>query len=317
MHWSIPLLQALIPPESFAQIESAQVDPNRPCPPSETIIFLNGQTGDQIGASETPHIYRLRRRKLRSILAEGLEIEYDKNLSQISYSQDGATVTAHFADGTCVDGTLLIGADGHRSTVRTLLLGPEKAALRKLEHGSSIVQAKYTAEQVKFLRSWHPLYIAAPHPEGMVSWVGLHHAPDAHDPENWIMNHYISWPSSHEEQEKSKDWTNEMRLKQLKELGSKFCEPFNSAFKWLKDDQAVWYTPLSDWDPSLEEHQWDNHAGRVTLAGDAAHPMTFRKSSGSDKTSCDQLTLKRTRAKLEHWREGCLGACAVRRKLSG
>ena len=124
---------------------------------------------------------------------------------------------------------------------------------------ASIVKAKYTAEQVKFLRSWHPLYVAAPHPAGFLSWVGLHSAPDVNDPGNWIMNHYISWPYSQAAQENSKDWSNEMRLKQVKEFAEQFADPFRSAFAWLKDDQPVWYAPLTEWDPSLPERWWDNH----------------------------------------------------------
>jgi 2-polyprenyl-6-methoxyphenol hydroxylase-like FAD-dependent oxidoreductase len=247
----------------------------------------------------------MRRSKLRSILAEGLGIQYDKLLSNISYSEDGTTVTAHFADGTSAEGTLLIGTDGHRSVVRSLLVGPEKSALTKLEYGAAIVQSKYTAEQVKFLRSFHPLYIAAPHPEGIFAWVGLHYAPDVNDPEDWIMNHYISWPLSFEEQEKSKDWTNEQRLKQMKEFGVKFCDPFKSAFEWLKDDQVVWYAPMTQWDPSLEEHQWDNHGGRVTLAGDAAHPMTFRKSTHRKQLPSSSANTGRTWARSKFRCKGC------------
>jgi len=279
----IPILKTLIPPAAFAQLDAAQVDPNRPCPPSDTIKFFHGQTGEQIGAAETPHIYRLRRSKLRALLADGIEIQYSKCLSDISYSEDGSTVTAHFDDGSSESGSLLVGADGTRSPVRNLLLGSEKAALTTLEFAASIVQAKYSAEQVKFLRSWHPLYVAAPHPAGFFSWVGLHSAPDVNDPENWIMNHYISWPCSHSEQEKSKDWSNEMRLKQVKGFAEQFADPFRSAFVWLKDDHPVWYAPLTQWDPSLPEHRWDNHGGRVTLAGDAAHPMTFRMPHFSRK----------------------------------
>lgn len=237
---------------------------------------MNGQTGEHIGAATTPHIYRLRRSKLRALLANGIEIQYSKLLSDISYSDDGKIVTAIFADGSSTNGSILVGADGTRSLVRHLLLGQEKAALTTLEFAASIVQAKYSAEQVKFLRSWHPLYVAAPHPAGFFSWVGLHSAPDIDDPENWIMNHYISWACSHSEQEKTKDWTDEQRLTQVKGFAEKFSDPFRSAFLWLKEDQPVWYSPLTQWDPSLPEHRWDTHGGRVTLAGDAAHPMTFR-----------------------------------------
>jgi 2-polyprenyl-6-methoxyphenol hydroxylase-like FAD-dependent oxidoreductase len=278
----IPILKTLMPPDAFAQLDAAQVDPNRPCPPSDTINFLNGQTGEQIGAATTPHIYRLRRSKLRALLAEGIEIQCSKCLSDITYSDDGTAVTAKFADGSSTKGSILVGAEGTRSLVRNLLLGSEKAALTTLEFAASIVQAKYSAVQVKFLRSWHPLYVAAPHPAGFVSWVGLHSAPDVDDPENWIMNHYISWPCSHAEQEKTKDWSNEQRLQQVKAFAEKFADPFRSAFLWLKDDQPVWYAPLTQWDPSLSEHRWDNHGGRVTLAGDAAHPMTFRKPPFDD-----------------------------------
>lgn len=245
------------------------------------------------------------------MIAEGLDIQYGKTLTGIEYAEDGKTVTALFADGSSATGGLLIGADGSRSEVRQLLLGPEKAALTILPFAASIVQAKYAAEQAKYLRSWHPLYVAAPHPAGMFSWVGLHSAQDPGDPENWILNHYISWPSSHEEQAVTKDWTNKMRLDQLKEMARLFTDPFKSAFEWLGDDQKVWYAPLSQWDPSLEEHRWDNRGGRITLAGDAAHPMTFRKPhlvSLNPKSSIKhKLTLKleRTRPRPQLGLEGC------------
>jgi 2-polyprenyl-6-methoxyphenol hydroxylase-like FAD-dependent oxidoreductase len=185
------------------------------------------------------------------LLVDGIEIQYGKCLSDISYSDDGTIVTAHFDDESSTNGAILAGADGTRSFVRNLLVGPEKAALTTLEFAASIVQAKYSAEQVKLLRSWHPLYVAAPHPAGFFSWVGLHSAPDVNDPENWIMNHYISWPYSHAQQEESKDWSNKMRLKQVKDIAEQFADPFRSAFVWLKDDQPVWYAPLTQWDPSL------------------------------------------------------------------
>ena len=40
--------------------------------------------------------------------------------------------------------------------------------------------------------------------------------------------------------------------------------------------QAAWYFDLAVWDPSTLEHNWDCRNGRVTLAGDAAHPITYR-----------------------------------------
>lgn len=57
-----------------------------------------------------------------------------------------------------------------------------------------------------------------------------------------------------------------------------WAEPLRSAYDWVGDDvKTVYYGQLSNWDPSLPEHKWDNRGGLVTLAGDAAHPMTYRK----------------------------------------
>ena len=138
----IPILKTLILPEACAKLDAAQVDPNRPCPPSDTIKFPNGQTDEQIGAAETPHIYRLRRSKLRALIADGIEIQYSKDLTDISYSDDGTTVAAPLADGYSTSGAILVGADGTRSPMRTTLLGPEKAALKDLEFAASSVSKK-------------------------------------------------------------------------------------------------------------------------------------------------------------------------------
>jgi 2-polyprenyl-6-methoxyphenol hydroxylase-like FAD-dependent oxidoreductase len=57
----------------------------------------------------------------RALLEEaaGIPVSYGKRL--VGYSSDGTGVTATFADGSTVTADVLIGADGIRSTVRTLL----------------------------------------------------------------------------------------------------------------------------------------------------------------------------------------------------
>jgi 2-polyprenyl-6-methoxyphenol hydroxylase-like FAD-dependent oxidoreductase len=65
------------------------------------------------------------------------------------------------------------------------------------------------------------------------------------------------------------------RLAQVKEKAKVLPEPFRSANLWMPDDTRVTYDRIGYWIPI----PWDNHGGRATLCGDAAHPMTPRTVS--------------------------------------
>ena len=54
---------------------------------------------------------------------------------------------------------------------------------------------------------------------------------------------------------------------------SKLWEPLRAAFLAAPASSTLRCDRIGQW-PTVE---WDNMQGRVTLAGDAAHPMTFRK----------------------------------------
>lgn len=69
------------------------------------------------------------------------------------------------------------------------------------------------------------------------------------------------------------------RLAQVKQKASTMCEPFRSAVMWMPDNTKITYDKMAYWVPI----PWDNHDGRVTLAGDAAHPMTPREWSNERK----------------------------------
>lgn len=75
-------------------------------------------------------------------------------------------MTATFKDGDKVSGTILVGADGPRSSVRDLLLGEEKAKVTPLDVVHSNVAVTYhDAEKAKFVRSAHPSFSMVTHPE--------------------------------------------------------------------------------------------------------------------------------------------------------
>lgn len=72
-------------------------------------------------------------------------------------------------------------------------------------------------------------------------------------------------------------WSKQDRHALLKGNAARFAEPYRTALSLLQDDEPVWYIDLSHW----ETVPWNNQNGRVTLAGDAAHPMTFREFQDS------------------------------------
>ncbi|MCP2335085.1 FAD-dependent monooxygenase [Actinomadura rupiterrae] len=82
-----------------------------------TLADFNGFPG-------LPETLALRRADLFRVLADhavanGITIRYGKQLVDAVETDEG--VTAHFADGTTASADILIGADGIRSTVRTLI----------------------------------------------------------------------------------------------------------------------------------------------------------------------------------------------------
>lgn len=291
LHWGARALRSLISEDMWARIQFAQVDPTQPTANEDVLNFLNAQSGETMTVIPVQNFYRLRRRKLRGLLAEGLDIRYGKNLRAIHYSRDGRHATASFEDGSSISANLIVGTDGARSTLRQLVLGPKSGVLRRLPYSATFVQARFAAEQARFLRKFHPLYIAGINPAGLFSFLGMHDAPDPDNPESWTFFFYISWPSSLKEQDETVNWTNGQRLQQVKGFARSFADPFRSAFDWLEDDHPVWYMGLTEFDPGTEEHRWDSHGGRVTVAGDAAHAMTYQRGQGLNHSITDAASL--------------------------
>jgi len=63
-------------------------------------------------------------------------------------------------------------------------------------------------------------------------------------------------------------------LADVYERGKPFGSPFHECFLTIPEGTKVWHNRLSYWPTK----PWDSRNGLVTLAGDAAHPMTFRTS---------------------------------------
>jgi 2-polyprenyl-6-methoxyphenol hydroxylase-like FAD-dependent oxidoreductase len=291
LHWGAKALRNLLGEAGWSRIQTVQVDPNVPTKPNDVLNFYNAESGEKASGAEISYFYRLKRSALRKLLSEELDIRFGKKLVGIEYHDDGHLSTAKFDDGTSVTAALIVGADGAKSTVRELLLSPEKAATTKLPYAATFIQARFSKEQAEFLRSFHPLYLAGIHPDNKFAFFGMQDAPVLEDPTTWTFFFYISWCESFEEQEQTAQWTSSQRLAQAKGFAKRFADPWRSAYEWLPDDAPVWYMTFVDWDPGAEGHCWDNHGGRVTLAGDAAHVMTYQRGQGLNHSITDAANL--------------------------
>lgn len=71
--------------------------------------------------------------------------------------------------------------------------------------------------------------------------------------------------------------TYEGRLAFFKKRASEYAEPWRSAGEWLPEDSKLPLDAGTYWEKAAP---WDNRQGRMTLCGDAAHPMTPHRGQG-------------------------------------
>lgn len=78
----------------------------------------NVETGEHLKDIPLIKMLRVSRQKFRALLAEGIDVQYNKSFRSLRTLEDGPAVTAQFADGSSATGTLIVGADGSDSIVR-------------------------------------------------------------------------------------------------------------------------------------------------------------------------------------------------------
>ena len=158
--------------------------------PDNVLPIFNGESGDLINAMPAPYALRLQRSKLQKLLTTGIEIhvrhlttatiphlidfdliavQYSKRIREIETNRTSATAT--FEDGSKETANLIIGADGARSMVRQVLLGPEKAALQMSPLLASTCLAKLPAESARLFAEKHPRFNLTIHPARTILWI--------------------------------------------------------------------------------------------------------------------------------------------------
>jgi 2-polyprenyl-6-methoxyphenol hydroxylase-like FAD-dependent oxidoreductase len=174
------MLEALLPSDLFSRLSEAQVDPFFDSSKAKgyTVPFYNGKTGEHIVEIPMTNSVRVSRRKMRALCSEGVDINGGEKLVSISHDDD--KVTATFASGTTVRGSIVVGTDGPQSTVRHILLG-DKAEAKQVGVVLYNLNVCYgDAERARTVRSLHPMNTVAIQPDkGLSVWTSSL-SPDHH-----------------------------------------------------------------------------------------------------------------------------------------
>jgi 2-polyprenyl-6-methoxyphenol hydroxylase-like FAD-dependent oxidoreductase len=273
LHWGSEHIAKCLPTELVDRISETYADPTVSPDAVTGLPIYNGKTGELIMEMAAHKPCRVSRRKLRNLFSEGLDIQYGKELVDIK--EDGEKVKVLFKDGTEVEGDLVVGCDGAKSRVREVICGKEQAALTEVPLLMFNFPHKFEKEQALVLREKNPLFITSIHPDhGTMFWISIQDVPDPDMPETWTFQIFFSWinrplPASEN--------TYEGRVAYLKRIGEGYAEPWKSCARWIKDDAKFTLDRGTYWEKAAP---WDNRQGKLTLCGDAAHPMTPHRGQG-------------------------------------
>ena len=285
--WSATFIPQLLPQCIINRLPIAEVNYGLYGPEGaehEYVFARNTCTGELLKKIPTPGGRRVSRKRFRQVLGEGLDIQHDKAAVDISYPSSGVVV--HFGDGTTASGSIIIGADGGASRVRRHLLADE-AEPTSLPIVMNNFNCSYTAEQALFIRDNLSQFTDyGIHPKGFFFLMSIQNVPDPADPSTWSFQLLTSWRSSLRPLADEEN-TSEGRLKILKELTADLAEPRRSAMAWVPEGTHIPRDRLAIWSPV----PWNHHGGRITLAGDAAHAVTYHRGQGLNNCLNDAYNL--------------------------
>lgn len=212
-----------------------------------------------------------------------------------AFTQDEGGVTAYFFDRNgshCVTsrGDVLVGADGIHSQVRSHLF-PTEAPPRF----TGTILCRGACDWQKFLTG-RSMVIAGGMMCKLVLYPIAEGTRESHMLTNWALLAKVGPGGGTPRKE---DWSRPGRFEDLMPYLQRFSIPYCDARALIEATPEFWEYPLCDREPLT---RWSH--GRVTLLGDAAHPMYPVGSNGASQAILDARCLADQLLRADHARQG-------------
>ncbi|KAM0548759.1 hypothetical protein ACHAPJ_009755 [Fusarium lateritium] len=293
--WALEALGQCLPARLLARLEEIEVDPTDTRKQGGSFTMYNLKTAEPTMTVTLSHQRRINREKLRKLLCDGVDVQWNKTFKSFAETDRGMLVS--FEDGTSVLGSLVVGVDGAQSKVRQQLC-PETHELHQLPIRFLGTTIKMSAEEAKVFTELDKLMFQATHPDtSTFFWYALLDTPAVNGSDKTSDPHYrcqlnISWPVKAPEDETPT--TNAARVQKLKQLAEAFEPRFKKPVMDIPEDLKIVEIKVREW-PVLP---WPTFGGKITLAGDAAHAMTMYRGEAANHGITDARVLKDNLVKM-------------------
>ncbi len=240
---------------------------------------------------------QLLRSELRSLLQEGINIQWNKRLAR--FEDKGNQVIAHFEDGSYAAGDLLVGCDGGASTVRELLpsmYGNDLGSVPKIVD----IHRAILGGQIDRTPEWDKLLPL--NKTGLVRYVGPHsHSLGVCFSERVDRSPTVFWALSEEIENAKAPWYQLDQGLEYRKRILDHCKQVMGSEPWHENlKKLVYDTPaeamMAPWLLRTTQFPDSNQfpmvpSGRVTLLGDAAHAMPPDRGLGGNNVLEDARLL--------------------------
>ncbi|KAJ1565652.1 hypothetical protein HK096_000766 [Nowakowskiella sp. JEL0078] len=294
-------LQEALEPELFLEVEKLF-----PSLLGQVFDMLLADTGSRV--IRKPQVkdafYTVDRTQLRKVLTTGINVQFGKRC--VGYESTSEKVIAKFEDGTTVEGSILVGADGVRSVIRNQLL----PGINPIPAGYVIIAASLEIDWSLHDEIWgtgddqlsNAFYCLGKNGTNMFlsSW---NPGPDASVRGKKAT---CNWRIDYSGSEQLPDLNDHAALLAFAKISAERTN-IHTRFRKIMDITI----PSNMWDAktvrSMARVQpWKS--SRVTLLGDAIHSMTSYGGKGAMEAFADAISLAKLLEKVNKDETGLLNA---------